>query len=148
MTGYTPTPDYYNDYIQHYGIKGMKWKNRKKSKLKSKWETKELHSTATLDRLKRQGFKDFNATSQNRDQQFYEQRKLAEDQKNKQNQIDKLKRKKETLKTNWGNRDKYSSNLISTLKRNGRIKDHNATSQNRDQQYYEQSLTRNKKKKK
>lgn len=24
---YTPTPDYYNDYLAHYGIKGMKWKN-------------------------------------------------------------------------------------------------------------------------
>ena len=41
-TGYTPTPDYYRDYIQHgmtqmpedeylehYGVKGMKWRNRK-----------------------------------------------------------------------------------------------------------------------
>ena len=24
---YTPTPDFYNDYLAHYGIKGMKWKN-------------------------------------------------------------------------------------------------------------------------
>lgn len=25
MTGYTPTPDFYNDYIAHHGIKGQKW---------------------------------------------------------------------------------------------------------------------------
>ena len=29
MTIYTQTPDYYNDYLAHYGVKGMKWKNRK-----------------------------------------------------------------------------------------------------------------------
>ena len=29
MIGYTPTPDYYNDYICHYGTKGMKWGKRK-----------------------------------------------------------------------------------------------------------------------
>jgi len=29
MIGYTPTPDYYNDYICHYGVKGMKWRHRK-----------------------------------------------------------------------------------------------------------------------
>ena len=23
--GYTPTPDFYNDYIAHYGVQGMKW---------------------------------------------------------------------------------------------------------------------------
>lgn len=26
---YTQTPDYYNDYIAHYGVKGMKWRHRK-----------------------------------------------------------------------------------------------------------------------
>jgi len=25
MNDYTPTPDFYNDYICHYGVKGMKW---------------------------------------------------------------------------------------------------------------------------
>lgn len=25
MIEYTPTPDFYNDYICHYGVKGMKW---------------------------------------------------------------------------------------------------------------------------
>ena len=25
MQGYTPTPDFYNDYIAHHGILGMKW---------------------------------------------------------------------------------------------------------------------------
>lgn len=25
---YTPTPDYYNDYLCHYGVKGMKWRKR------------------------------------------------------------------------------------------------------------------------
>ena len=25
MQEYTPTPDFYNDYICHYGVKGMKW---------------------------------------------------------------------------------------------------------------------------
>lgn len=29
MIGYTPTPDYYNDYIAHHGVKGMKWGKRK-----------------------------------------------------------------------------------------------------------------------
>ena len=28
MIGYTPTPDYYNDYLCHYGVKGMKWHKR------------------------------------------------------------------------------------------------------------------------
>lgn len=32
MTEYTPTPDFYNDYIQHYGVKGMKWYKRTKPK--------------------------------------------------------------------------------------------------------------------
>lgn len=36
MTGYTPTPDYYNDYIAHFGILGMKWGRRKKKKKSSK----------------------------------------------------------------------------------------------------------------
>lgn len=30
MIGYTSTPDYYNSYIAHYGVKGMKWGRRKK----------------------------------------------------------------------------------------------------------------------
>ena len=37
MIGYTPTPDYYNDYICHYGVKGMKWRNhvyKAKSKMR------------------------------------------------------------------------------------------------------------------
>lgn len=29
MIGYTPTPDFYNDYIAHYGVPGMKWGVRK-----------------------------------------------------------------------------------------------------------------------
>lgn len=44
---YTPTPDYYRDYIQHgmqyseedtlthYGVKGMKWRKRKKMRNKA-----------------------------------------------------------------------------------------------------------------
>lgn len=31
MLDYTPTPDFYNDYIAHYGVKGMKWRKRKAS---------------------------------------------------------------------------------------------------------------------
>ena len=29
MNTYQSTPDFYKEYIQHYGIKGMKWKRRK-----------------------------------------------------------------------------------------------------------------------
>lgn len=29
MQEYTPTPDFYNDYIAHYGVKGMKWGKKK-----------------------------------------------------------------------------------------------------------------------
>jgi len=29
MQTYQSTPDYYNEYIAHYGIKGMKWKKHK-----------------------------------------------------------------------------------------------------------------------
>jgi len=32
MVQYQATPDYYNDYIAHYGVKGMKWKKRLKGK--------------------------------------------------------------------------------------------------------------------
>ena len=42
MIGYTPTPDYYNDYIAHYGVKGMKWGKRKKKPdhSKNRWKKK------------------------------------------------------------------------------------------------------------
>ena len=29
MDSYTPTPNYYDDYICHYGVKGMKWRYHK-----------------------------------------------------------------------------------------------------------------------
>lgn len=32
MDNYTPTPDYYYDYICHAGVKGMKWKKGTKGK--------------------------------------------------------------------------------------------------------------------
>ena len=32
MIEYTPTPDFYNDYICHSGVKGMKWGKRKSKK--------------------------------------------------------------------------------------------------------------------
>lgn len=34
MQGYTPTPNY-DDYLAHYGVKGMRWRKRKKANLKS-----------------------------------------------------------------------------------------------------------------
>lgn len=55
MTGYTPTPDFYNEYICHsnlsddelihYGVKGMKWRRRKTRTNKKKGYAK---ATATI----------------------------------------------------------------------------------------------------
>lgn len=33
MIEYTPTPDFYNDYICHKGVKGMKWRYHKRTGL-------------------------------------------------------------------------------------------------------------------
>ncbi len=53
MQEYTPTPDFYDDYIAHYGVKGMKWGRRKKRNKNGKalarkiWKTK--NQLQTLD---------------------------------------------------------------------------------------------------
>ncbi len=31
MINYTPTPNYYEDFIEHHGVKGMRWGHRKKT---------------------------------------------------------------------------------------------------------------------
>lgn len=52
MVGYNPTPtDFYEDYIAHYGVKGMKWRHRKgkkKGDLRSdlKWKTSKAKNKA------------------------------------------------------------------------------------------------------
>lgn len=58
---YTPTPDYYNDYIAHHGIKGQQWgkKNGPPYPLSA--------SISTGKSLKRSGILPKNATHQNLD---------------------------------------------------------------------------------
>lgn len=134
MIGYTPTPSY-DEYLQHYGVKGMKWRKRKANSLTGKWA--ERNRTNPY-----KSFKDYNATGQNRDQQFREQ--LLE-KKNAKSRLSALIGRKNNLKKQWNVKETYSTDERSRLRRSG-YKDHNATSQNRDQQFREQSMTRKKKK--
>ena len=49
MITYTPTPDYYNDYLAHYGVMGMKWgirKNPAKAYIKAYNKHKKLEEKA------------------------------------------------------------------------------------------------------
>ena len=136
MVNYNPTPtNFYEDYIAHYGVKGMKWKNRKSNSLKAKWT--ERDRTNPL-----RNHKDYNATGQNRDQQFYEQ---SLERNNVKSRTLALKNRKNKLKKVWENRELHSTDRMASLRRQG-YKDWNATSQNRDQQFREQKLTKKRKK--
>ena len=54
MIGYTSTPDYYNDYIAHFGVKGMKWKNHVYKTLHGKYIGAKFAAKKKLQALDKQ----------------------------------------------------------------------------------------------
>lgn len=122
MIDYTPTPDYYNDYIAHYGVKGMKWGRRKSrissitNKLKrakkyykvrdninnqlvnarTNEERLALYTAAQNAHAKAQGYKKFKAT--NKGGKYSSTEPIDTDQKRIQRYIDDEKRIKQKKK--------------------------------------------------
>ena len=54
MRGYTPTPDFYDEYIAHYGIPGMKWKNHIYKTLQGKYIGAKFAARKKLQALDKQ----------------------------------------------------------------------------------------------
>lgn len=53
MVGYQATPtNFYEDYIEHYGVKGMKWRHRKSKKKKTDLRSTSKTSTSRANLYK------------------------------------------------------------------------------------------------
>ena len=86
MITYTPTPDYYNNYIAHHGVKGMKWgirndpirTHRKKGSIKKKKKiTYKGYSNKQYQKYKNQGMDDMQAIKAAKDRRKKTIRNIA-----------------------------------------------------------------------
>lgn len=58
MNTYTSTPDYYNDYLMHYGVKGMHWGQRKARPISLGRIRRKKTSSKVVKAKKRKGYSD------------------------------------------------------------------------------------------
>ena len=112
MITYTSTPDYYNDYIAHYGILGMKWGHRKLDRQLAK--TDKARNKTLKRRSKFQSFKNKRFTKK------IEKAKA----KGKLDKVKKLQNKKRNFNIDYNkgtkginNAYKYRSDVIKNYKK-------------------------------
>ena len=121
-----------DEALEHYGVKGMKWR-RRKNLVDKGYPSAESNKSYNLN-LKTMQLTD----------DHYAKANKATDKSKPLTRAEKLRKKKKNLKKKWETTDLHSTTKIKTLNRHG-FKDYNRTSMNRDQEFYFQNLRRKKK---